>query len=543
MALIKVKDTKNDKNNNVNKSAQTVVKFVVGAHSCPVSPEYRTDQHGCEEWMMNADIDVKGDFEAFVAAEYGDVESVLDHSAHVDSFSGNGKKVKSDVFGSTASNNKDDDDLDEKEKQSSSTTSTPKPVRKSGENEIENSQHKFVGLVTETLNVKVLHGVIIKRLGILASIGLSEQPIAVSLFKDDDEYETVSVEFSLADHGVIHKGYRYQPITPVTFTRGSLLEISVAKEDIVDVVTKKSGQKIETKTETGQTVFSLTADVLAVNFVSNSTPHNSVVISHHVETVTGPGAILVTGVRKDGTTIKMPDTNINNTSLFSFLSFMYALENPNKFLDHSQQKQRAQADWQKSVDKENADLQSEEKQFGDILFVDEVDVYRSLPSKLLHCHQWFAENFNTSHILKTDDDAYIAIDEITNTLSSQPLSGDQWWGNFRQGWVVQRSGKWREDDYSPSMYPPFACGSGNVVSSKIHQWLASNTDSLFRYQGEDVSMAIWLTAVGVMLAQDDRWQCAKTCQESLLSLPDLTPAEMLALWQRRQKCSKLCSDC
>lgn len=87
---------------------------------------------------------------------------------------------------------------------------------------------------------------------------------------------------------------------------------------------------------------------------------------------------------------------------------------------------------------------------------------------------------------------------------------------------MDRVGKWQELEYASPAYPAFACGSGYVVSRDLVQWLASNADKLKAYQvpgakncggvgassdecnvrnlawlqGEDVSMGIWMAAVG-----------------------------------------------
>lgn len=88
---------------------------------------------------------------------------------------------------------------------------------------------------------------------------------------------------------------------------------------------------------------------------------------------------------------------------------------------------------------------------------------------------------------------------------------------------MDRIGKWQELEYASPAYPAFACGSGYVVSRDLVQWLASNADKLKAYQvegprandcwgmeadsheynvlddllqGEDVSMGIWMAAVG-----------------------------------------------
>lgn len=97
---------------------------------------------------------------------------------------------------------------------------------------------------------------------------------------------------------------------------------------------------------------------------------------------------------------------------------------------------------------------------------------------------------------------------------------------FRSDWPVERVGKWRELDFTSPVYPSFACGAGNVLSADLVRWLALNAGHLkpyqvyfyyrlnqswsiikpnffqilnfeqFNFQGEDVSMGIWLSAVG-----------------------------------------------
>lgn len=76
-----------------------------------------------------------------------------------------------------------------------------------------------------------------------------------------------------------------------------------------------------------------------------------------------------------------------------------------------------------------------------------------------------------------------------------PSTPTTWYGNFRAYWGVDRFGKWAEYDYTSPAYPAFACGSGNVVSKDLSSWIAENVEHLKSYQGEDVSMGIWLAAV------------------------------------------------
>ena len=53
---------------------------------------------------------------------------------------------------------------------------------------------------------------------------------------------------------------------------------------------------------------------------------------------------------------------------------------------------------------------------------------------------------------------------------------------FRHNWLVERSGKWAEPDYTAMVYPRFACGAGYVLSADLVHWLANNSHVLAAYQ-------------------------------------------------------------
>ncbi|PVD25598.1 hypothetical protein C0Q70_13256 [Pomacea canaliculata] len=116
-------------------------------------------------------------------------------------------------------------------------------------------------------------------------------------------------------------------------------------------------------------------------------------------------------------------------------------------------------------------------------------------------------------------------------------------GAVARDWVVERTGKWREPDFPSSVYPTFPCGSGYVVSRNLHTWLADNARHLHSFQGEDVSMGIWLAPLAPRLIQDKRWQCFKVCEDSMLSMPDLTPAEVTSHWYNKLHCVSPCRVC
>ncbi|MEE6475224.1 hypothetical protein FKM82_010658 [Ascaphus truei] len=82
------------------------------------------------------------------------------------------------------------------------------------------------------------------------------------------------------------------------------------------------------------------------------------------------------------------------------------------------------------LEQEDALLQEESTTFQDIIFVDVVDTYRNVPSKLLNFYRWTVEFTSFEFLLKTDDDCYIDMDNVFNTIDHKKLErSNTWWGN------------------------------------------------------------------------------------------------------------------
>ena len=54
--------------------------------------------------------------------------------------------------------------------------------------------------------------------------------------------------------------------------------------------------------------------------------------------------------------------------------------------------------------------------------------------------------------------------------------------SFRLNWPLDNFGKWAENEFTSSIYPAFACGSGNLLSRKLVDWIAMNSEHLHFYQ-------------------------------------------------------------
>lgn len=101
-------------------------------------------------------------------------------------------------------------------------------------------------------------------------------------------------------------------------------------------------------------------------------------------------------------------------------------------------------------------------------------------------------------------------------------------------------GKWAENEYHSVSYPPFACGSGYVISRPVAKWIASNAQFLHPFQGEDVSLGIWLASLGPSIRiQEDLFQCEYLPIDQVVapfySIPDLEPGEIRMLHQQLER--------
>ncbi|GAB1301431.1 UDP-GalNAc:beta-1,3-N-acetylgalactosaminyltransferase 2 [Apodemus speciosus] len=200
--------------------------------------------------------------------------------------------------------------------------------------------------------------------------------------------------------------------------------------------------------------------------------------------------------------------------------FIYTVQEGDALLRSLSSRPQRLADHRQDLRVEDALLQEESNAYDDIVFVDVVDTYRSVPAKLLNFYRWTVESTSFDLLLKTDDDCYIDLEAVFNRIAQKNLDGPNfWWGKLN--WAVDRTGKWQELEYPSPAYPAFACGSGYVISKDIVDWLAGNSGRLKTYQ-------------------DSLWLCEKTCETGMLSSPQYSPEELNKLWELKELCGDPC---
>uniref|UniRef100_A0A3Q4A9T5 Hexosyltransferase n=1 Tax=Mola mola TaxID=94237 RepID=A0A3Q4A9T5_MOLML len=352
------------------------------------------------------------------------------------------------------------------------------------------------------LDFKVLHPVVITRLGVFPSGTRAElqSNVTVKLLQLDQEEPVVTARFSAISPGTMVNGVWYKPVEQFILPKGFEGTLVWESLDSAGLSTVNSSS-VRLRDGGG---------VLKISSIAEG-------ILPHRSALGFPGLA-------GGFTFTIYDGD----GLLGILR-----GRPARMEHHASRLRR-----------EDAALQQESLQHGDMVFVNVVDTYRNVPSKLLQFYKWYAKsvgNANFNLLLKTDDDCYIDVDSVLMKIDHNGLKRSNfWWGNFRQSWAVDRVGKWQELEYASPAYPAFACGSGYVVSRDLVQWLASNADKLKAYQGEDVSMGIWMAAVGPQKYQDPGWLCEKECYLDMLSSPQHTAEELRILWDRKRACGDPC---
>ena len=156
----------------------------------------------------------------------------------------------------------------------------------------------------------------------------------------------------------------------------------------------------------------------------------------------------------------------------------------------------AQAAHDAELKREDAALKKEQAiPEAKLILVPMVDSYRALPRKLKESYRWGLKHAPAAKwFLKVDDDSVARVKELEFLLGStrsEPMTSV---GHIRRGSGVPRGGKWA-DWFKPNVYPPFANGAqGHVVSRSAAQAVVDHDG--VEYQGEDVSLGIWLDEIG-----------------------------------------------
>mmetsp|Transcript_20278 Transcript_20278/g.25158 ORF Transcript_20278/g.25158 Transcript_20278/m.25158 type:complete len:219 (-) Transcript_20278:164-820(-) len=144
----------------------------------------------------------------------------------------------------------------------------------------------------------------------------------------------------------------------------------------------------------------------------------------------------------------------------------------------------------------------------------------------------------------TDDDILIDTLRLLEALPTLPITkfyaGQVWAHHFNSPRLPQRDPKHRNylppEVYPMSQLPPFAIGPHYILSADCAEFIAKNRNQLASVGTlEDVSVAMWLFAIGVHPQHSDQFMNARLfgCVEHAVSLADLTPIGIIEMHAAR----------
>jgi hypothetical protein len=142
-------------------------------------------------------------------------------------------------------------------------------------------------------------------------------------------------------------------------------------------------------------------------------------------------------------------------------------------------------------------LRLEQERYQDLLEIPMKEHYNRLPEKMIQAYNWVLNNNiglfpNVKWIAKADDDMFVNVQNLERYLRKYNSDIPMIIGDIIYHSPVAKEGKWREDDYTKDFYPYWPKGSaGHVLSRAAAKYITETSESLHRYQGEDVNIGIW----------------------------------------------------
>ncbi|KAJ0092507.1 hypothetical protein Patl1_24802 [Pistacia atlantica] len=200
----------------------------------------------------------------------------------------------------------------------------------------------------------------------------------------------------------------------------------------------------------------------------------------------------------------------------------------------------------------NVELWREAQAYGDIQLMPFVDYYSLISLKTIAICIMGTKILPAKYVMKTDDDAFVRIDEILSTLKEKASDG-LLYGliSFESSPHREKDGKWyiSKEEWPHASYPPWAHGPGYIISRDVAKFIVRghHERDLKLFKLEDVAMGIWIeqfknSGQEVHYLSDDRFYNAG-CESNYFLAHYQSPRMLLCLWEKLQKERKaLCCE-
>ncbi|PUZ76259.1 hypothetical protein GQ55_1G274900 [Panicum hallii var. hallii] len=190
----------------------------------------------------------------------------------------------------------------------------------------------------------------------------------------------------------------------------------------------------------------------------------------------------------------------------------------------------------------NEELWNEARTYGDIQVLPFVDYYSLITWKTLAICIYGTSTVSAKYVMKTDDDAFVRVDEIRSTIKQLNVSNGLLYGRINSDSSPHRNpeSKWyiSQEEWPEEKYPPWAHGPGYVVSQDIAREINTSykASQLKMFKLEDVAMGIWVNdlkkdGLPVKYETDTRIN-TDGCNDGYIVAHYQEPRDMLCLWEK-----------
>ncbi|KAL2558675.1 putative beta-1 [Forsythia ovata] len=168
-------------------------------------------------------------------------------------------------------------------------------------------------------------------------------------------------------------------------------------------------------------------------------------------------------------------------------------------------------------------IDSENKQTNDFFILENhVEAPEELPKKTKLFFAHAAENWNADYYAKLNDDVYVNIDALGNTLAAHLDQPRVYIGCMKSGEVFSESGeKWYEPDWwkfgDGKTYFRHASGEMFVISKALAKFVSINRYILRAYAHDDVSVGSWFIGANVKHINDRKFCCSSWSSGAICS--------------------------
>ncbi|KAF5818838.1 putative galactosylxylosylprotein 3-beta-galactosyltransferase [Helianthus annuus] len=192
----------------------------------------------------------------------------------------------------------------------------------------------------------------------------------------------------------------------------------------------------------------------------------------------------------------------------------------------------------------NYELWKEAQAYEDVQLMPFVDYYSLLTLKTIAICIMGTKILPAKYIMKTDDDAFVRVDEILASLKTKNPDG-LLYGQVSLDSKPQRDkdNKWyiSTEEWPEDSYPPWAHGPGYVISRDIAKFIVQGHQqrNLKLFKLEDVAVGIWIQQFKkqireVQYVNDERFHNSG-CEPNYILAHYQNPRMVLCLWEKLQK--------